>query len=668
MKKIIYANYTKAVAVILFIASIVLGTLTAIGGVAKYRDEEEFVYKFESDFSESQFFAPLLVAPENAIRSVYFNSYYNHSTDEKVDAQMIEDELNNLYCFDKINYYVAWNDTVLTNCSPASPEDLMQAQFYSFAARDNSGRTARQASQSLHYAYMLEDIAEFDRTNTIMVCTSIKDAYVEECRLIWERQAVIVNDTLTKAVMSIVLALLLFVYLICVCGKNQDGEYCTIWVDSIWAEIHLALIAGSGLGAVVLCAVLLDEYVAGFFPLHLLNMVMFVVSALASGVVLTAVLSLIRNLKCKRFVESSIICRIVRWAYRTFVKVAKWFWRKLKSFLSVISGALAKKTGIILIGLLLVYTAAIGICGILTPNSPIFLLFALYLFGFACFVFAHRAKDIDEIKKGANEIRNGNLSYKIPERKSEDLEALASDINDIAMGLDESVSAKLKAERLKTDLITNVSHDLKTPLTSIISYTELLSNVAGLPDEAKDYIQIIAKKSDRLKNLTQDLFDISKVQSGNENIVLEKLDIALLINQSLGEHDSEIKKSGLNFCVHVDKELYIAADGRKMSRVMSNLISNILKYTMPNTRVFISAAEADGAVVIELKNVASYPMDFDAEEIIGRFVRGDESRTIDGNGLGLAIARSYTEACGGTFHVVTDGDLFKAIITFSKYN
>ena len=150
-------------------------------------------------------------------------------------------------------------------------------------------------------------------------------------------------------------------------------------------------------------------------------------------------------------------------------------------------------------------------------------------------------------------------------------------INDIAIGLDESVTAKVKAERLKTELITNVSHDLKTPITSIISYTELLSKIEDLPEEAKNNVAVIAKKSDRLKRLTQDLFDISKVQSGNDDIVLEKLDVSLLINQALGEHDNEIRSSGLPFCVDAPKELFISADGRKMSRVLSNLINNILK-------------------------------------------------------------------------------------------
>ncbi|MBQ4100362.1 MAG: HAMP domain-containing histidine kinase, partial [Oscillospiraceae bacterium] len=261
-----------------------------------------------------------------------------------------------------------------------------------------------------------------------------------------------------------------------------------------------------------------------------------------------------------------------------------------------------------------------------------------------------------------------NLIYKIPELKSDDMKALATDINDIGKGLDESVLAKLKAERLKTDLITNVSHDLKTPLTSIISYTELLSKVEDLPQEARDYITIISNKSDRLKKLTQDLFDISKAQSGNEEINLEKLDVSLLINQSLGENDNEIAKSGIPFCVNVDKELYILADGRKMSRVIGNLIGNILKYSLTGTRAFIEAQEKDGYIEIWFKNISSYPMDFDEEEIIGRFVRGDESRTIEGNGLGLAIAKTYTELCGGSFNIVIDGDMFKAQIKFTKHS
>lgn len=295
---------------------------------------------------------------------------------------------------------------------------------------------------------------------------------------------------------------------------------------------------------------------------------------------------------------------------------------------------------------------------------------AVLAFIFAVFVVSVRIRDVEQIKKGISEVRQGNFTYCIPavNIKSEDMKLLAEDVNEIAFGLDQTVSDKLKAEKMKTNLITNVSHDLKTPLTSIINYTELLSKIENLPQEAKDYIEIIALKSDRLKVLTQDLFDISKVQSGNETVNFERIDVALLVEQTLAENDNEIKKLGITFCVNVgNDEMYIFADGRKMSRVLNNLIDNVLKYTLKNTRVFITVSENNGEVVTEFKNIASYPMDFVPEEIVGRFVRGDESRTAEGNGLGLAIVKSYTEICGGRFEIIVDGDMFKAIITFAKH-
>lgn len=685
MKKFLYSNYTQTIAVLLFVVSIVLGALVATNGIAEYCNEKELVYGFENDFNEARFFSSLLDAPESAIFNAYHNFYHVDDENETVDRerpliingetieQNIGNKLNDLYCADKINYYVKWNDTVFTNCGATSEEELMTAQFYRLAKRDDKGNTERESSQTRYYSIpLLDELSLYDKTTSIVVCTSIKEAYVDEYKVVWDRQENIVNETFALTLIYVIVALLLFIYLLCVCGKNKDGEHKSMWLDNIWIEVHLAAIGGLGFGAVVICIILLDDYFTGHLPHNLMNMVVGLSAAIASAVVITSTLSIIRNIKCKRFVESSIIVRVIRWCWRVFVKVVKWFIRKLKTFKNAISYSLSQKTGAILISMLFAYTAIISVCCLFTFLN--FILFAFWImvgfavFGFACFVVSYRAKDIDEIRKGVSEVRNGNVAYKIPELKSEDMKALATNINDIAKGLDESVSAKVKAERMKTELITNVSHDLKTPLTSIISYTELLANVEGLPEEAKDYAQIIANKSDRLKTLTQDLFDISKVQSGNESVVLEKLDVALLINQSLGEHDNEIKQSELPFCVNAPKELYISADGRKMSRVISNLISNILKYTMKNTRVFISAYEENGEVVMEFKNIASYPMDFNADEIVGRFVRGDESRTQEGNGLGLAIAKSYTEICNGKFDIVLDGDMFKAILKFRKYS
>ena len=684
MRKIVYSSITKFIAVVIFILGIVGGVLTGADGIMEYCNQEEEIYNFENDFSESWYISNLLGDPENVVYNAYRSVFYEYDgyglqrpIEEDISSEEIRLKLeNNLkerfaeyYNSGKVNYYVQWNDLVLTNCGAKSAEDLMQGEYYSYLKREPGGHIDRQMPNNKHIyrGYLLEEFEQFDQTSTIVIACSVDEDIVAEYKAIWELQEGIVINTITYTIANAGIALLMLIYLICVCGKTPDGEYKNMWLDNVWLEGHLAAIAAFGVGGVAVCFLVIEQYAYGDFPRNLVYPILGAVSGLVSLVLISSLLSIIRNIKTRRLIETSIVLRLVRWCFRTLKKIVRWVWRKNKAFWKAIFRLLSKKTGVILVGMLFGYTAFIGILGILTPESPLPVIIGVLLFGFAAFVVARRSADLDEVKKGVSEVRNGNVAYKIPELRCEDMKALAANINDIAMGLDESVSAKVKAERMKTELITNVSHDIKTPITSIINYTELLSKVDGLPEEAKDYVAVIAKKSDRLKNLTQDLFDISKVQSGNDEVVLEKLDVALLIGQALAEHDNEIQNSGLQFCVDTPKELFISADGRKMSRVMSNLIGNILKYTMQNTRVFISAADKAGVIEIVLKNISAYPLNFSAEEITGRFVRGDESRTAEGNGLGLAIVKSYTEICNGTFDVVLDGDMFKAILKFRKY-
>lgn len=685
MRKIVYSSISKFIAVVLFIASIVCGVLVATDGTLEFFNQEDAVYGFESDFSQTGYLSSLLDTPERLVFDIYRSVFYeNDGTDfflpseENMDSDekrvafigQIEEIFGNPYNFKKLNYYVKWNELVYTNCGAESAEDLMQGEYYSYFKRDADGHVERYMPDSsmMTRDYILEDIERFDSKSTIEFSCSVKEEAIAEYKATWELQEGIVIGAFTRTLICAIAALILLMYLICVCGKNPNGEYKNMWLDNVWLEGHLAAVGAFGLGGVALCWLVIEQYAYGDFSESLVCPILGCVSGLVSLILITSLLSIIRNIKTRRLIETSIILRVIRWCFRITKRMVCWIWKSTKAFWKAILRLLSKKTGVVLLGMLFVYTTVIGVLGILTPESPIPVLFGVLLCGFAAFVLAYRARDIDEIKKGVSEVRNGNVAYKIPELKCEDMKALAVNINDIAMGLDQSVAAKVKAERLKTELITNVSHDIKTPITSIISYTELLSKVEDLPEEAKDYVAVIARKSDRLKNLTQDLFDISKVQSGNDDVVLEKLDVSLLVSQALGEHDNEIQSSGLQFCVDTPKELYIAADGRKMSRVLSNLISNILKYTMKNTRVFITATEKAGIVEVELKNISAYPLNFDTEEITGRFVRGDESRSAEGNGLGLAIAKSYTEVCNGTFDIVVDGDMFKAIMKFGKYS
>lgn len=275
------------------------------------------------------------------------------------------------------------------------------------------------------------------------------------------------------------------------------------------------------------------------------------------------------------------------------------------------------------------------------------------------------SQQLSAVREGVQEVKNGNLECRIELSQENALFGLAQDINAMSDGLQKAVEKEVKAERLKTELITNVSHDLKTPLTSIINYSDLLTKEELTPDYANDYARILKEKSEKLKQLTNDLFEISKVQSGNIEVCTETLQVKELIAQAVAEYEEKLKMAELQMRVTpIPETWYIVSDGKKMARVLDNLLGNILKYAQPRTRVYAETTERDGMCEITLKNIANYEMNFRADEIVQRFARGEESRTTEGNGLGLAIAQSYTEACGGKFRVETDGDLFKATLAF----
>lgn len=227
-----------------------------------------------------------------------------------------------------------------------------------------------------------------------------------------------------------------------------------------------------------------------------------------------------------------------------------------------------------------------------------------------------------------------------------------------------SAEKQLQVERLKIDLITNVSHDLKTPLTSMVGYTDLLKQ-EKLSAEAKDYVDIISVKQEQLKEMIQQLFELSKATSGVEQLNLETLDMRKLMEQILGDMEDRIKESGQIIRSRFDElPLLFTGDNEKMYRVVQNLLENALKYSLEGTRIYIDVKKREGRIVLQMKNIASYEMDFAADEIMERFVRGDQSRTTEGHGLGLAIASSFTQNMGGFLNVDIDGDLFKVTMEF----
>jgi signal transduction histidine kinase len=279
-------------------------------------------------------------------------------------------------------------------------------------------------------------------------------------------------------------------------------------------------------------------------------------------------------------------------------------------------------------------------------------------------------------RKTVNEL--GMLVDRIEAMKNGKYEAVSSlppgsdfhkaweDLTHIQEGIQKAVEEKLRSERMKMELITNVSHDLKTPLTSIISYNDLIAKEEGLPDNVREYVQILSQKADRLKTLIQDLFELSKAASGDMVLDLERIDLVRLLEQTLADMEEQIEESGLTFRVNMpDSPVYIMSDGKRLYRVFQNLITNALKYSMESSRVYVNLIPGE-RIEVEIKNIANYEMDFDADEIMERFVRGDKARSTEGSGLGLAIARSFTLACGGSFDISIDGDLFKVILGFNR--
>lgn len=218
---------------------------------------------------------------------------------------------------------------------------------------------------------------------------------------------------------------------------------------------------------------------------------------------------------------------------------------------------------------------------------------------------------------------------------------------------------------MRIDLVSNVSHDLKTPLTSIISYVDLLSKEENLTPEVRDYVNILIQKSNRLKNIVTDLFELARTTSGNAEIHQEQLSVKKLLIQTMGDMEDRIESAGIPIKASIsDEPMRIVADGNKMYRVLQNLLDNALKYSMVGTRIFLSLEPRGGNAVIAIKNTASYEMDFSAEEIVERFTRGDKARTSEGSGLGLAIAESFVAAMGGQMLVDVDGDQFKVQVLF----
>lgn len=276
------------------------------------------------------------------------------------------------------------------------------------------------------------------------------------------------------------------------------------------------------------------------------------------------------------------------------------------------------------------------------------------------------AEDLGALSDQIAAIREGNLTERLHLPEDADLKTAAENLNEIQQGMETALKEQTKSERMKVELVANVSHDIKTPLTSIVSYVELLKQEEDLPEHVKEYVQILGEKSERLRTMVQDVFEVSKAASNQLPVNLEKLDLGKLLRQTLADMNVQIAESGLVMrTVIPEAPVMIMADGQRLYRVFQNLIQNALQYSLKGSRIFLTLTDNGSVAVANIKNTSGMELD-DGVDFTERFVRGDASRTDGGSGLGLSIARSFTEACGGTFKVELNADLFTVTVEFVK--
>lgn len=451
----------------------------------------------------------------------------------------------------------------------------------------------------------------------------------------WQENKIIAANNFKKIAVSLILLSISFIYLVIVIGRSPEekGRVQVNFVDRIYNDVKLAM-----------CGILIISWIGAMVGVHDLRIttyqLIFPITLIIGSVGLVLVLSLIKSIKNKNFIKHSLIYVI--------------FYRVFHFFKDVYdSGSTAVKVLVVVIGYPLLVAAT-------------FFIFPVTI-GAAVWLAHQKVKEFNAIKEGVEKVKEGDLHYNIQVPGNGELARLASDINSITDGLNRAVANEVKSERLKTELITNVSHDIRTPLTSIITYVDLLKNEK---DEVKtrEYIEILEQKAERLKVLTDDLFDAAKASSGSIPTHLEKIELISLITQGLGEIDDKIRECNLDFKLnHPKDKVYIKADGRLFWRAVENLFSNIFKYAQSGSRVYIEISEQGNEVTLTFKNISAYELNISAEELMERFTRGDDSRSSQGSGLGLSIAKSLIELQKGSFKIEIDGDLFKAMIQIPKW-
>ena len=583
--------------------------LTDLNEDTEFKTENGYIYY--KTYLENRNFKFLII--DNKTNTAITNLTQTMRTDS---VDKIKEELS------KNSYYWNYeNKEVKTNISNLSIEDIKYVYQY---------KTLEENYDCTIYTSINEDVTQFhdDYYNlyiTYKICTnSVKTA--------------IINIIITL-VLVIVSAILITIY----AGRKRNFK-----------EIQLELIDKIPL-EIILVAMFIPSIMLLFLGIELsysLNIATIIgnigILIIMYSIALISYESIVRRIKTNTILKNTIIYRLCKWIKNGVKNIFNNF-------------SLAAKI-IVILACMLIFTLIFSNWGF----TGIILLIAMYVFAFK-YYFDNITKFLN-IKNTVKKIYEGDTKVRLQEDEYTGvLKELCIYVNDIAGGFTNAIDKSLKSERMKTELITNVSHDIKTPLTSIINYVDLLKKEDIQNEKAKEYLDILEQKSQRLKRLTEDLIEASKASSGNIKLDMKKINVNELIKQISGEFEDKFKNKNLDLNIEIPKEdVFILADSRYLYRVMENMYTNIEKYAMENSRVYVDLLEENKQVKIEIKNISKEKVNISANELMERFVRGESSRNTEGSGLGLSIAQSLTKLQKGEFGIYLDGDLFKVIISFNK--
>lgn len=491
---------------------------------------------------------------------------------------------------------------------------------------------------------------------------SVADSMADEAEN-YEKYSKLMFPMLAGAVFGSVLWLIGMVWLTVTAGrKPKDEEIHLNGFDRWYTEIAAGTVIGIWLAGTIISGTLIANSSLGYSH----AVVTVIVTCLICGTYtmawfLLGYLSLIRRIKAGTLWKNSLIRKVLKWIGKCS--------GKLVDFARAFSRNTAEKIKVLLVGgaFLFLQFLIIG-CGF--TGAGVFLIILLIVDAAAVIFIIRKADGLDLIMDGLKKISDGELQYKI---KTDTLtgkqKVMAEYINNIGSGLDAAVENSLKKERMQTELITNVSHDLKTPLTSIINYVDLMKRENPTDPKIQEYLRILDEKSQRLKVLTEDVVEASKASTGNIKLEMNDIDFVEMVQQVIGEFEEKFQEKNLTMMVHfTDEPSIIYADGQRMWRVLENVFGNVVKYAMEGTRVYAEISNRNKKVTFSLKNISAQPLNISADELTERFIRGDVARNTEGSGLGLSIAKSLTELQGGEFKLYLDGNLFKVMITFVAKN